>query len=136
VAAASAAHMADAAAAPVSMASPVSAPLSEVAPVAAPEAPSAASRPAGLAMARDGKADDLKIIKGIGPKLEQLCQKLGYFHFDQIAAWTGSEVAWVDDNLEGFKGRVTRDGWVPQAKAIMAHGPEEFLRRLDAGEAF
>lgn len=96
----------------------------------------AASRPAGLATAREGRADDLKIIKGVGPKLEELCHSLGYYHFDQIAAWTDAEIAWVDDNLEGFKGRVSRDRWVPQAKAILAHGKDEFLRRLDAGETF
>ena len=80
--------------------------------------PATAAKPAGLAAARGGRADDLKIIKGIGPKLEVLCHRLGYFHFDQIAAWTPAEVAWVDDNLEGFKGRVTRDEWVKQAMAL------------------
>ena len=80
--------------------------------------PATAAKPAGLAAARGGRADDLKIIKGIGPKLEALCHRLGYFHFDQIAAWTPAEVAWVDDNLEGFKGRVTRDEWVKQAMAL------------------
>ena len=81
-------------------------------------APMAASKPAGLAAARDGRPDDLKIIKGIGPKLEILCHSLGFFHFDQIANWKAAEIAWVDDNLEGFKGRVTRDAWVAQAKAL------------------
>ena len=80
--------------------------------------PATPAKPAGLAAARGGKPDDLKIIKGIGPKLEALCHRLGYFHFDQIAAWTPAEVAWVDDNLEGFKGRVTRDEWVRQAMAL------------------
>jgi NADH-quinone oxidoreductase subunit E len=78
----------------------------------------AADRPAGLAAPHGGKADDLKLIKGIGPKLEALCHSLGYYHFDQIAAWTPAEVAWVDDNLEGFKGRVTRDEWVRQAREL------------------
>jgi NADH-quinone oxidoreductase subunit E len=67
---------------------------------------------------RGGVADDLKRIKGIGPKLEQLCHSLGFFHFDQVANWTDEEVAWVDANLEGFKGRVTRDQWVAQAKEL------------------
>ena len=56
--------------------------------------------------------------KGIGPKLEQLCHSLGFFHFDQVANWTDEEVAWVDANLEGFKDRVTRDQWVAQAKEL------------------
>ncbi len=87
-------------------------------PVLAANVPSA--RPLRLDAPRDGRADDLKLIKGIGPKLEDLCHALGFYHFDQIAAWTPAEVAWVDDNLEGFKGRVSRDGWVAQAKALAA----------------
>mgnify|MGYP003563455357 CR=1 FL=1 len=94
------------------------------------------TRPAALTAARGGKPDDLKLVNGIGPKLEALCNRLGFYHFDQLAAWTPAEVAWVDENLEGLKGRVTRDRWVPQAKAIVAMGPAEFLRRLDAGEEF
>jgi NADH-quinone oxidoreductase subunit E len=86
----------------------------------APPAPEAASRPAGLAAAREGSADDLKDIKGVGPKLEILLHSLGVFHFDQIAAWTEAEIAWVDQNLEGFRGRVTRDAWVAQAKVLAA----------------
>jgi predicted flap endonuclease-1-like 5' DNA nuclease len=81
---------------------------------------SAPSKPQGLTAARGGKPDDLKLIVGVGPKLEALLHRLGYFHFDQIANWTAAEIAWVDDNLEGFKGRVTRDDWVAQAKAFAA----------------
>jgi len=50
--------------------------------------------------------------------MEGLLHSLGYYHFDQIAAWSRSEVAWVDNNLEGFKGRVTRDSWQSQAKVF------------------
>lgn len=75
-------------------------------------------KPAGLDAARDGKADDLKKIKGVGPKLEKLLNSLGFYHFDQVAAWTDKELAWVDDNLEGFKGRATRDEWVAQAREL------------------
>jgi NADH-quinone oxidoreductase subunit E len=84
-----------------------------------------AKKPKALKSARGGKADDLKLILGIGPKLEKLCQSLGFYHFDQIAAWTTDEIAWVDDNLEGFKGRVTRDKWVAQAKILAAGGTVE-----------
>ncbi len=86
-----------------------------------PAAPqSGGARPAALAAARAGGADDLKRIKGVGPKLEALLHSLGFYHFDQIAGWTEAEVAWVDEHLEGFKGRVSRDGWVEQAKALAA----------------
>jgi predicted flap endonuclease-1-like 5' DNA nuclease len=107
-------------------AAPVAAPAAAPAPAMAVPAPAPApvtgSKPQGLAAARGGKADDLKVIKGIGPALEKLCHSLGYYHFDQIAAWTPEEIAWVDDNLEGFKGRVTRDEWVAQAKILAAGG--------------
>ena len=74
------------------------------------------SKPATLDGACDGVADDLKQIKGIGPKMEKMCNALGLCHFDQIAAWTPDEEAWVNANLEGFKGRVSRDAWTVQAK--------------------
>jgi NADH-quinone oxidoreductase subunit E len=94
-------------------------------PLATPEAkaPTAAGKqPKALKAARKGRADDLKLILGIGPKLEALCHRLGFFHFDQIAEWSEAEIAWVDDNLEGFKGRVTRDKWVVQARVLAAGG--------------
>ena len=86
---------------------------------AASAAPKAADKPKSLTKARGGKPDDLKLIKGVGPKLEALCNKLGFYHFDQIASWTEKEIAWVDDNLEGFKGRVTHEDWVQQARDLM-----------------
>lgn len=93
-------------------------------------------KPATLEAARDGLPDDLKRIKGIGPKLEKLCNSLGFWHFDQIAAWTDQEVAWVDANLEGFKGRVSRDNWVEQAKLLASGAETEFSRRVDKGEVY
>ncbi len=86
-------------------------------------------KPKALKAPRRGKADDLKLIKGVGPKLEALLNSLGFFHFDQVAAWTEAEAAWVDDNLEGFKGRATRDGWIEQAKILAAGGETEFSRK-------
>ncbi|WP_417628211.1 NADH-quinone oxidoreductase subunit E [Pararhodobacter aggregans] len=93
-------------------------------------------RPEALQAARDGKADDLKRIKGIGPKLEVLCNSLGFYHFDQIAAWTPQEIAWVDQNLEGFKGRVTRDQWVAQAKLLASGQETDFSKRVDKGDVY
>lgn len=78
------------------------------------------TRPTGITEARGGQPDDLKRISGVGPKLEKLLHRLGFYHFDQVAAWTDAEIAWVDDNLEGFKGRVSRDEWVAQARKFAA----------------
>ena len=76
-----------------------------------------------------GTADDLKLIKGVGPKLEALLHRLGVFHYWQIASWGTDEVAWVDEHLEGFKGRVSRDDWVSQARILAAGGETGFSSR-------
>lgn len=102
--------------------------------IEAPVAP--AKRPERLEAPREGGPDNLKRIKGIGPKLEELLHKLGYYHFDQIAAWTPEEIAWVDANLEDFRGRATRDDWVGQSKVLMAGGDTEFSQRVDRGEVY
>ncbi len=73
--------------------------------------------PERLETAREGGPDDLKQLKGVGPKLEGLLNELGFFHFDQIAAWTPEQVAWVDSRLK-FKGRIEREGWIPQAREL------------------
>jgi len=65
------------------------------------------------------EADDLKQISGIGPKLEQKLHALGIKRFADIAAWTAEDVARVDDQLN-FRGRIARDKWVDQAKALAA----------------
>ena len=106
-------------------------------PAKAEPAPSAdGKRPKALKAARGGKADNLKEIKGIGPNLETLCNTLGFYHFDQIAGWSADEIAWVDQNLEGFKGRVSRDQWVRQAKVLAAGGETEFSKRVEGGDVY
>ncbi|MGI9371326.1 MAG: NAD(P)H-dependent oxidoreductase subunit E, partial [Hyphomicrobiales bacterium] len=85
------------------------------------------ARPKGLDAARDGKADDLKMISGVGPKIEGILNELGVFHFDQIAAWKKNERDWVDTYLK-FKGRIERDEWLKQAKVLAEGGAEEYER--------
>ena len=75
-----------------------------------------------------GDADDLKKIKGVGPKLESKLNDLGIYHFAQIAVWTKENVAFVDDKLS-FKGRIDRDGWIEQAKVLAEGGETEFSKR-------
>jgi predicted flap endonuclease-1-like 5' DNA nuclease len=88
--------------------------------------------PEFLKKARGGKADDLKRIKGVGPKLEGVLNKLGVFHFDQIAAWKAKDVVVVDGRLN-FKGRIKRDTWVKQAKLLAAGKETAFSKRVDKG---
>ncbi|WP_293798108.1 hypothetical protein [uncultured Bosea sp.] len=90
-------------------------------------------RPAGLVAARDDKADDLKLIKGIGRQNEGRLHGLGIWHFEQIANWTAENVEWVGGYL-AFPGRIEREDWVGQAKLLAAGSETEFARRAKAGE--
>ena len=139
--------------APVQPAAPAAevVPVAAVAPMAepvavAPVVPTPAAGPAAepvaaatvaagplrLAAPRDGKADDLKEIEGIGPALERQLNALGFYHFDQIAAWTEADVALVDAEFSKFKGRITRDKWVAQAAIIVTEGLDAFRERARA----
>ncbi|GFE65796.1 NADH-quinone oxidoreductase subunit E [Litoreibacter roseus] len=102
----------------------------------APAVEGPGEKPELLSAARDGGPDDLKQVKGVGPKLETLLHELGVYHFDQIASWSDQEVAWVDQNLEGFKGRVSRDEWVKQAKILAKGGTTEFSSRVEKGGVY
>jgi predicted flap endonuclease-1-like 5' DNA nuclease len=93
-------------------------------------------KPATLSEARGGKADDLKQIKGVGPKLEAMLHGMGFYHFDQVASWNAAELAWVDDNLTGFKGRASRDNWVDQARTLASGGETEFSKRVEGGDVY
>ncbi|WP_116084025.1 hypothetical protein [Tropicimonas sp. IMCC34011] len=81
---------------------------------ASPKAPERLDGP------REGGGDDLLRIKGIGPKLKSILHDEGIYHLDQIAGWTPAEVAWVDEHIEAFRGRASRDDWVGQARRLVA----------------
>lgn len=83
----------------------------------------AGRRPAGFAAAR-GAADDLKLIKGVGPQNEERLHALGIWHFSQIAAWTPQNVEWVGTYL-AFPGRIEREEWLAQAAALAATAPSD-----------
>ena len=74
-------------------------------------------KPPTLTAPISGKADDLRKITGVGPKLEKLLHELGVYHFAQIAEWSEKEVDWVDEQLT-FKGRIRRDNWIEQCKLL------------------
>lgn len=98
------------------------------APAVADTPAAAESKPETLSAARGGQADDLKLIGGVGPKLEGTLNELGFYHFDQVAAWGPGEVSWVDSRLK-FKGRITRDNWIDQAKILASGGETEFSKK-------
>ena len=84
-------------------------------PKAASTSPVGAVAPAPTA----DRANDLKRIKGVGPKLEQTLLAMGISRFAQIAAWTDEEVAEVNAKLR-FHGRIERDQWIAQARTLAA----------------
>ena len=81
------------------------------------------ARPAELEKPDGGKADDLTLIGGIGPKIQDVLNSLGIFHFRQIAGWTPENTAWVDEYLS-FSGRITREGWIEQAAVLVNESAE------------
>lgn len=96
----------------------------------------AGTKPDLLSEARAGGADDLKLIKGVGPKLESVLNGIGVYHYDQIATWNEDEVSWADQNLPGFKGRVSRDNWVTQAQALARGEDTEFSQRAKKDDIY
>lgn len=79
------------------------------------------------AIDKPAQPDDLKLISGVGPKLEGVLHGLGIYTFAQVAAWKKAERDWVDGYLK-FKGRIERDDWVKQAKALAKGGEAEYVR--------
>jgi predicted flap endonuclease-1-like 5' DNA nuclease len=95
--------------------------LPELAAPIAGERKHPGQRPPGIATV-PGKADDLKRIRGIGPRNAGRLHQLGIWHFSQIAAWTDDNVKWVGSYL-AFSGRIYREDWVAQAREL-ASGKE------------
>ena len=86
---------------------------------ASAEAPAVAEAAPMTYDSRPDNADDLKLINGVGPKLEETLNDLGFYTFEQIAGWTPENVAFVDARLK-FKGRIERDDWIEKAKVLAA----------------
>lgn len=67
----------------------------------------------------DDSDDDLQQIKGIGPKIADILRELGVRRYAQIAAWSAQDVESINARLK-FKGRIEREGWIPQARDLLA----------------
>lgn len=83
------------------------------------------NRPAGIE--RPAAVDDLKLISGVGPKIETILHDLGIYTYAQVSGWKRAERDWVDGYLK-FKGRIEREDWVKQAKALAKGGEAEYIR--------
>lgn len=95
----------------------------------------AAAKPKSRKGKTGAGADDLKQIKGVGPKLERDLHALGITTFAQIAAFTAADVARIGEALK-FGGRMERDGWIDQARILAAGGETEFSGRVKKGDVY
>ena len=97
--------------------------MGEIAASAAAEEAMAVQQAAHAAPAAttESEADDLRKIKGVGPKLVVLLNGLGVTRFQQIADWTDADIARIDPQLGTFQGRIARDNLIDQA-AYLARG--------------
>jgi predicted flap endonuclease-1-like 5' DNA nuclease/cbb3-type cytochrome oxidase subunit 3 len=86
--------------------------------------------PPAPAPAPTGEADDLKKIKGVGPKLVTMLKEQGITTYAQIAAWSDADIARIDETLGRFKGRIERDQWVEQAKLLVAGDEAGFTEKF------
>lgn len=78
----------------------------------------------------DTAADDLRRIKGVGPKLVTLLKEQGVTTYSQIAEWGDADIERVDATLGRFAGRITRDQWVEQAKLLSAGDESGFSAKF------
>jgi predicted flap endonuclease-1-like 5' DNA nuclease len=87
---------------------------------AVPPAPAPVAAPASAPTSAGDGPDDLRRIKGVGPKLVALLHGLGVTRFAQVAAWTEADVDRIDAQLGAFAGRIRRDSWIEQAEFLAA----------------
>jgi NADH-quinone oxidoreductase subunit E len=81
-------------------------------------ASAASAAPEGLLTEAPTVIDDLKLIKGVGPKLEAELNGIGIYTFAQIATMTEAQIVWLDEQISSVRGRPMRDDWAGQAKAL------------------
>jgi len=71
--------------------------------------------------------DDLELIAGVGPTLAAKLNDLGVHRYEEIAAWQDDDIKRIDLHLN-FPGRIIRENWVEQAKALAKGGRDEYVR--------
>ena len=112
---------------------PSSDPVSASEPREQPKATTGKPRPPqGLSAAPEGGGDNLQRISGVGIKIEHMLHRLGIYRYDQIAMWAADEIDWVDEHLK-FRGRISREKWIVQARLLAAGDEEAFTRQFGTG---
>jgi predicted flap endonuclease-1-like 5' DNA nuclease len=64
------------------------------------------------------RKDDLTQIMGIGPYIEQKLNEIGICNYAQISKFKESDIRVITELIDFFPGRIERDNWVGQAKAL------------------
>ena len=82
------------------------------------EAPAGGSKPSNLMAKAPADADDLKKIKGVGPKAAGALNDIGIYKFEQLAAFSASDVEWLAGQLGSSVERIERDGWIAMAAEL------------------
>lgn len=101
-------------------------PKAAVAKVAAPKVK--AAKPAAKVLI----PDNLELLKGVGPKVNNMLKGLGIASFAQVASWTAADVAEIDGKLGAFAGRISRDNWIDQAQLLVAGDVAAFEKKYGA----
>ena len=91
-------------------------------PAGMPHGPTRPETPQILPEPRGNRADDLTRITGVDHELEESLNRLGIWHYDQIAGWGRDEISWIDRRIAGARARIERDDWVGQAKSLSLGG--------------
>lgn len=77
------------------------------------------SRPPAWLMAQPyGARDDLQRLEGVDPLLERALNRLGIYHFHQIARFEPSDVDWLVQHVDGIPEERIRDSWIPDASRL------------------
>lgn len=77
-------------------------------------------------------ADDLCLLKGVGPKFADALHALGFHRFDQLAHLSPNEIERLDSQLGAFRGRIARDRIVEQADYLARGDTDGFEQRFGA----
>lgn len=103
-------------------ASPIVAPAMPEEPTLAPEVSEPTVTPAG-------PADNLLLIKGVGPGLVRLLNGLGVHRFDDIASWMPEDIEMINSHLGQYRGAIIRDEWIQQARLLALGDIDAFQQR-------
>lgn len=114
---------------PKAEAKPKAAPKPKPAPKPKAEPKAAAPKVIYTDGPTDGEPDDLKKIKGVGPKFEGDLNSKGIYYWRQIAAWKAADVKMVEELIDSIPGRIKRDEWVKQAGTLAKGGTPRAMKK-------